>query len=185
MSVSLFAPERIFLVGLPGAGKTTLGCALASALDWPFLDLDAEIERAAGRSISVIFEDDGEEAFRTQEAAVLRHVGLAAPLVLATGGGTPCAHDSMDWLLAHGSVVWLDVAPAVIARRLALAPVVPVGNRPLLVAAAAASPQATESLLFALLGQTLEARAPFYGRAPHRLTGADLTADVLRSLLGL
>lgn len=178
------AAERIFLIGLPGAGKTTLGRALAAELGWPFLDLDAEIEREAGRTIGEIFEEEGEETFRTLEAAALRRVGLQAPLVLATGGGTPCFHDSMDWLLAHGRVVWLDVPPAVIVERLGAAEAPPVGNRPLLAAAAAASPKATKTLLSALLGQTLDARRPFYGRAPHSVSADVPTVAAIRAALG-
>ena len=154
------------------------------------MDLDQEVERATGRPISALFEEEGEDFFRIQEAAVLRLVGLGAPLVLATGGGTPCFHDSLDWLLAHGPVVWLDVPPAVIVGRLVRAPaasppgVVP-GNRPLLAAAAAASPQATETMLLALLTQTLSARAPFYARAPHHLRADNPTVAALRNELRL
>lgn len=181
--------ERIFLIGLPGAGKTTLARTLAAELNWQCADLDAEIERATGRSIGVLFEEEGEDFFRMQEAAVLRRVGLAAPLVLATGGGTPCFHDSLDWLLAHGAVVWLEVAPATIVGRLLTAPganpAAPAGHRPLLAAAAAASPQATETALIRLLDQTLAAREAFYARAPYRLVGPDFALGSLRMQLGL
>ncbi len=185
MAPDSFSPERIFLIGLPGAGKTTLGRALADALGWRFADLDAEIERAAGRSVGEMFEEEGEEFFRAQEAAMLRRVGLAAPLVLATGGGTPCFHDSLDWLLVHGPVVWLDVPPAIIVARLLTAGAAPVGQRPLLAAAAAASPKATETVLLGLLTQTLTVREGFYARAPHRLAGADLAVGPLRARLGV
>lgn len=184
MSINTFSPERIFLIGLPGVGKTTLGRALAEELGWLFADLDAEIERAAGRSVGALFEEEGEEFFRRQEAAVLRQVGRAVPLVLATGGGTPCFHDSLDWLLAHGAVVWLDVEPAIIVGRLLTPMALPVGSRPLLAAAAAASPQATAKALLGLLTQTLAAREVYYTRAPHRLAGPDLAVGPLRALLG-
>ena len=183
--MNLPTPERIFLIGLPGAGKTTLGRALATALDWPFADLDAEIEQATGRSVGELFEDEGEDFFRVQEADVLRHVGQAAPLVLATGGGTPCFHDSLDWLLARGAVVWLDVPPATIVERLLTATAAPVGTRPLLAAAATASPKATETMLLGLLTQTLTAREAFYARAPHHLAGPDIAVGMLRARLGL
>ncbi len=180
-----FSGKRIFLIGLPGAGKTTLGRTLALDLGWPFLDLDAEIEAHTGRSIGEVFEDEGEDFFRLLEARVLRQVGTATPVVLATGGGTPCFHDSLDWLLAHGTVVWLDVAPAAIIGRLVAASAAPLARRPLMAVAAAASPKATETALSALLAQTLEARTPFYARAPHRLAGTEATAAGLRARLGL
>lgn len=161
------AHERIFLIGLPGAGKTTLGRALAEALGWPFLDLDVVIEQVTGRTIAGIFRTDGEAAFRQLEAEQLRRVGLTTPLVLATGGGTPCYHDSMDWLLTHGRVVWLDVPPATIAARLATTAL---ADRPLL-AAADSRAEATPEALTALLLQTLAARQPFYAQAPWRCGG--------------
>ena len=185
MTTNTFAANRIFLVGLPGAGKTTQGQALAAALDWPFVDLDAEIERTQGRSVSAIFEEEGEDFFRVQEAAVLRQVGLRAPLILATGGGTPCFHDSLDWLLAHGQVLWLDVAPAVIVTRLLSASSASIGNRPLMAAAALSSPKATSTALLGLLNQTLTARAPFYGRATHRLTNSLAGVAAIRALIGV
>ena len=120
---------------------------------------------------------------------MLRHVGLATPLVLATGGGTPCFHESLAWLLAHGTVMWLDVPLATIVGRLLTTPAAPpaavIASRPLLAAAAAASPKATETMLLALLSQTLTAREPFYAQAPHRLRADNPTVAALRSQLGI
>lgn len=173
-------PRRIFLIGLPGSGKSTLGRALAAALGWPFLDLDDVIEAETGASIAALFASEGEIAFRRREAAALRRVAPAAPLVLATGGGTPCFHASMDWLLAHGHVVWLDVAPAVLAARLLAPASAPLAHRPLL---ATADPEtASMTSLTARLTLTLAARRPFYARAPYRCT-ADCTTSELRALL--
>ncbi len=159
------APERIFLVGLPGAGKTTCGRALAEGLGWPFLDLDEVISTEAGCSVAHLFQTEGEAAFRVREAAALRRVGVAAPLVLATGGGTPCFHGSLDWLLQHGKVVWLDTPPEIIAERL---PISQIAARPLLLEAHGGNLQATREALAILLKQTLSARLPFYARAPWR-----------------
>ena len=79
--------DRVYLIGLPGSGKTTLGRRLAAELGWPFVDLDEAIEQEAGRLIADIFGMEGEAGFREREAATLRRVGLQTPLVLATGGG--------------------------------------------------------------------------------------------------
>lgn len=184
MTNASFSEQRIFLIGLPGAGKTTLGRALAQEMAWPFVDLDEAIEQRTGTSVADIFRTQGEAVFRQLEAEELRRVGLAAPLVLATGGGTPCFHDSMPWLLAHGRVVWLDVPPAAIADRLAANAL---SDRPLLAAAGAGPhPEATAEPLARLLKQTLTARQPFYARAPWHYGGPDTgSATALRQLLGL
>lgn len=179
MRSSNHSKERIFLIGLPGAGKTTLGQALATTRGWPFIDLDQAIELAVGRPIAAIFQQNGEAAFRQIEADILRVVGLDTPLVLATGGGTPCFHDSMAWLLAHGQVLWLDVAPADIARRLLASPPSTLANRPLL-ATSVALPEATlaEALfsLSAYLTRTLDARRAFYALAPYKIAESSLQA---------
>jgi shikimate kinase len=185
-----FAPsspsaQRVFLIGLSGVGKTTFGQTMAETLGWPFLDLDAAIAQAAGTAVTELFRTHGEAAFRELEAATLRRVGLATPLVLATGGGTPCFHQSMDWLLAHGRVVWLDLPPATIAQRLLHAAPEALVSRPLLAAASTGSPQATETTLADFLTQTLAARAPFYHRAPDRLTSPDLDSASWQAMLNL
>jgi shikimate kinase len=172
-------PARIFLIGLPGAGKTTLGRALAAELGWPFVDLDEAIAAEAGCSVAALFQAEGEAAFRLREAAVLRRVGVTEPLVLATGGGTPCFHDSLDWLLAHGQVVWLQAPLKTIANRLMASAV---QSRPLLAAAENNTPEATLEALFVLLEQTLASRLPFYARAPWQ-SGFGETAAGLRARL--
>jgi len=77
----------IALVGMMGAGKTTVGRRLAAALDLPFFDADAEIEAAAGMSVSELFARHGEESFRRGEAQVIERLLAGEPIVLATGGG--------------------------------------------------------------------------------------------------
>ena len=170
------ARQRLFLIGLPGAGKTTLGRAIARTTGGPFVDLDEEIERETGQSIATLFQQHGEASFRALEAAVLRRAGQATPLVMATGGGTPCFHESIDWLLNQGHVIWLDIAPSVIAARLLTSAADGLAARPLLFAAASQGHAAGSQLaLINFLDQTLAARLPFYSRAPYRLTA---TTDV-------
>ena len=94
---SALAGRSIVLVGLMGAGKTSIGRRLAARLGMPFYDADAEIELAAGRTIPEIFARYGEESFRDGERRVIRRLLSDEPLVLATGGGAfmhpacPCA----------------------------------------------------------------------------------------------
>ena len=97
----------IALIGLMGAGKSSVGRRLARRLDLPFLDADSEIEAAAGRSIADIFEELGEAAFRDGERRVIARL-LAGPThVLATGGGAFIDSECRALLLARTTVVWL------------------------------------------------------------------------------
>ena len=95
--LSILRPVRgvrpLFLVGMMGAGKSTVGLALARRLRRPFVDSDAEVERRAGKSIAQIFSEDGEAAFRLQEASVLADLGSGEPaVVVALGGGAIAVH---------------------------------------------------------------------------------------------
>jgi len=80
-------PARVVLVGFMGAGKSTVGPLVAQRLAWTFLDLDDDIEAAAGRTVPEIFATDGEAAFRAAERAAAERAGRRERLVLATGGG--------------------------------------------------------------------------------------------------
>ncbi len=95
------------LVGLMGAGKTTIGRRLAQALDLPFVDADAEIEKAAGCTIAEIFERHGEAEFRRGERRVLERLLTSQPKVLATGGGAFMDAGVRTLIKAHAVSIWL------------------------------------------------------------------------------
>lgn len=99
----------IVLVGFMGAGKTTVGAALASALGKPFVDIDRLIEESEGRSISRIFEENGEEDFRTIEHETISLVLEGPDSVVALGGGAVEHHGTTD-LLAKHFVVYLQIS---------------------------------------------------------------------------
>lgn len=100
---------KIFLIGMPGSGKTTLGQQVAKHLGIAFVDLDAEIEKAEQRSISEIFSQKGEDYFRLLESRLLREWAASAlSFVMATGGGAPCFHKGMDVINEYGVSVFLD-----------------------------------------------------------------------------
>jgi len=103
----LNAPSNVFLVGLMGAGKTTVGRALAKKLDKQFIDSDHEIEARSGVSIPVIFEIEGEAGFRQREADVIRNLTAREDIVLATGGGAILRPENRELLKSRGTVVYL------------------------------------------------------------------------------
>ncbi len=98
---------NIFLVGLMGAGKTTLGRELSRQLGKTFYDADREIEHRTGVKIPVIFEIEGEAGFRAREAAVIQDLAQKQDIVLATGGGAVLLPENRALLRAHGTVVYL------------------------------------------------------------------------------
>ena len=97
----------IFLVGLMGAGKTTIGRALAKKLNKRFVDSDHEIESRTGTTIPVIFEIEGEESFRRREADVIRELSAQQDIVLATGGGAILRAETREYLKQRGTVIYL------------------------------------------------------------------------------
>ena len=161
----------VVLVGPPGAGKTTVGGLVADALGVPFRDVDADIEAVAGKSISDIFVDDGEEQFRALERRAVAAALEEFDGVLALGGGAILAETTRAALAGH-TVVYLSVELADAISRVGLGQ-----GRPLL----ALNPRAT-------LRHLLEQRRPLYdevatltvttdGRTPE-----DITAEILKWL---
>ena len=110
---------RVILIGPMGSGKTTIGQLLASQLGIPFRDTDHVIEEKAGKSVSDIFLEDGEDEFRILEKKVLRDELLSDNTVLALGGGAPISVDAQSALRAIASpVVYLDISLATVAPRI-------------------------------------------------------------------
>jgi shikimate kinase len=103
--------DNVFLVGLMGAGKTTVGRSLAAELGKTFHDTDHEIERRTGVKIALIFEIEGETGFRAREAQVVDQLTQLSGVVLATGGGAVLAAENRKHLAARGVVVYLHGQP--------------------------------------------------------------------------
>ncbi len=107
----------LYLVGMMGAGKSTVGRFLAQRLGYQFFDTDAVIEQVTGQGIPDIFQQQGEAAFRSLETQVLADLCRYPRLVVATGGGI--VQTPTNWgYLQHGVVIWLDVDPAILRQRL-------------------------------------------------------------------
>ena len=109
--------KPIVLIGLMGAGKTTVGRRLAQRMRLPFVDADHEIEAAAGMTVADIFERFGEPYFRDGERRVISRLVDGAPKVIATGGGAFMNEGTRALILERGIAVWLDAEPAVLADR--------------------------------------------------------------------
>src|SRR4051794_1958970 len=108
---------NVYLVGLMGAGKTSVGKLLARRLGKVFYDCDHEIERATGVRVPVIFDIEGEAGFRAREGRVLTDLVQRSPVVLATGGGAVLAEQNRKLLKQHGTVVYLCASPHDLWRR--------------------------------------------------------------------
>ena len=109
--------RTVVLVGLMGVGKTTVGRRLAKALDLPFKDADAEIEQAAGRSVSEIFAERGEAEFRAGERRVIARLLEGPPIVLATGGGAFLDPGTRALVRQRAVSIWLRADLDVLVRR--------------------------------------------------------------------
>ncbi len=107
----------MWLVGLMGAGKTTVGQRLAELLARPFVDTDVEIERAAGRSVAEIFAAEGEAGFRARERAAVDRAAAAGPRVVSLGGGAIAQPGMAERLGEAGTIVYLRARPATLVAR--------------------------------------------------------------------
>lgn len=112
-------PRPIALVGLPGAGKTRVGKALAARLGCGFADSDDEVARHSGASVAAIFADQGEDTFRALERDSIKRLFNAGAEVIALGGGAFEDPSTRAFLLTNALVIWLDVPEQVLLERLA------------------------------------------------------------------
>ncbi|MBR0692114.1 shikimate kinase [Bradyrhizobium lablabi] len=155
-------PRSIVLVGMMGAGKSTIGRRIAARLHLPFTDADTEIEAAAGMSISDIFEIHGEPYFRDGEARVIARILDGGPTVLATGGGAFMREETRLRIRSKAVSIWLKADPDIIMRRVRRR-----ADRPLL---QTPNPEATVSRL---LGE----REPVYQTADVTIASRDVPHD--------
>jgi shikimate kinase len=151
--------RSVVLVGMMGAGKSTIGRRLSVRLALPFLDADVEIEAAAGMSIPDIFESRGEADFRDGEVRVIARLLDSGPAVIATGGGAVMRQETRDRIRAKAVSIWLKVDTDVIMRRVKRR-----SDRPLL---QTADPEATVERL-------IREREPVYGQADATVWSRDV-----------
>lgn len=147
-----------------GTGKTTAGRELAKRLDWTFYDLDHYIEARYLKTISQIFEDEGETKFREIESNMLKEVGEFENVVIACGGGTPCFFDNMEFMKQQGKTIYLKASAEALTKRLISCKV---NKRPLIQGK-------SEAELLDYVSENLEKREPFYSEAEIVFTTEDL-----------
>lgn len=166
--------SKLYLIGLPGSGKTTLGKQLARQLNVTFIDLDLVIEQHEGKPIKDLFNEKGEDYFRAVESATLKKISTNFPaFVMATGGGTPCFHENIHVMNQSGTTVYLDVPASEITRRILSSASV---ERPLL---AGLGKDALKDKIEFLRTH----RAPFYKKATITISKTDITLpDILATL---
>jgi shikimate kinase len=150
--------RTVALVGMMGAGKSSVGRRLAARLDVPFRDADSEIETAAGCSVSEIFERYGEPAFRDGERRVIARLLAEAPHVLATGGGAFMDVKTREAIRAHAVSIWIKAPVEILLQRVKRR-----DNRPLL---KTGDPRAT-------LERLLKEREPIYAEADLTIESED------------
>src|SRR5215212_820389 len=151
--------RSVVLVGMMGAGKSTIGRRLSARLRLPFLDADTEIESAAGMSITDIFENHGEPHFRAGEARVIARLLDGGPAVLATGGGAFMREETRHRIGSQAVSIWLKADADIIMKRVKRR-----ADRPLL---QTADPAAT-------VGRLIEEREPVYRHADLTIWSRDV-----------
>jgi len=151
--------RSVVLVGMMGAGKSTIGRRLSARLRLPFLDADIEIEAAAAMSIPEIFEAHGEPHFRDGEARVIARLLDSGPAVIATGGGAFMREETRRRIRLHAVSIWLKADADIIMRRVKRRV-----DRPLL---QTADPAAT-------VGRLIEEREPIYQHADLTIWSRDV-----------
>jgi len=161
----LLGHRSIVLIGMMGVGKSSIGRRLGARLGVPFVDADAEIEKAAGMSIADIFARHGEADFRSGEARVIARLLEGGPQVLATGGGAVMIADTRAAIKAKGVSIWLSADFDVLMRRILKRK----NDRPML---QTADPAAT-------LRQLLTEREPIYAQADIAVHSREVPHDAI------
>lgn len=148
--------RRIIIIGYMGAGKTTVGRALAAELGIEFYDLDWYIESRMRKTVKQLFDEMGEEGFRKIEHNMLHEVAEFENVVISCGGGTPCFFDNMAYMNQQGDTVYLKASPEILYKHLKMGKSV----RPLLL-------NKTPEEVQVFITEQLANREPYYSRAKY------------------
>lgn len=170
-NVSLNQP-KIFLIGMMGSGKSFWAEKLKKKLKVPAYDLDALVEMMEEKTITEIFQEDGEEYFRKAEAKMLRLFSEKKQFILSCGGGTACFNDNMKWMNKTGITIWIDESVETLSERLLSQK----EHRPLIKGLG-------NEKLPAYLSDKLEERRPFYSEARYTVGGAKLSEATFTKII--
>ncbi len=166
------AADKIFLIGMMGAGKTYWAQKMAKWNKCVGYDLDALIEMNEEKTIAEIFEEEGEEYFRKVEAKILRWFKEKKKFIIATGGGTPCFQENMSWMKKEGLVIWLDPSLEVLVNRLSLEK----QQRPLIASL-------NDNEIAAFIENKLVERHSYYAQAHYRINTDSMNEASMKKLI--
>ena len=174
--------RRVIIVGYMGAGKTTVGRALAKELGMQFYDLDWYIEGRMRKTVPQLFAERGEDGFRQVERTMLHEAAEFEDIILSCGGGTPCFFDNMEYMNSRGDTVYLKASPEVLCAHLRMGKT----RRPLLEGK-------TPEQLLGFVTEQLARREQYYMQARHVLDvnlldnyeKIKVSVDRLRSMLDI
>lgn len=163
---------RYFIIGFMGSGKTYWGKQWSEASGLPFYDLDEEIEKKEGKSVSAIFAEKGEDAFRKMEADMLALFYKKDDFILSCGGGTPCFHNNMKQMNNHGATIYLQSTVEELVQRLHAEK----ETRPLIAGM-------NDEVLAEFISNKLNERNSFYNQAMYHLPTRYMNIDNFQKII--
>lgn len=155
-----------------GTGKSYWAQKIADTYNMEWTDLDAQIEKDTSMTIKEIFATEGESFFREKEKEMLHKMTDFANIIIATGGGTPCFHDNMQWMNNNGITIWIDEPVEVLAQRLTKEK----AHRPLI-------KDLNDEELLHFLAIKLSKRSKFYSQCRHHLQAGNISAHSFAEII--
>lgn len=161
---------KVYILGFPGSGKSTIARRLASYMKCNYADMDKLIEQYTNMSISEYFARNGQNAFRETEQQILLHTADMHNTIIAVGGGTPCYYNNMEFMNNRGITVYLQMNDKALYSRLKNHTM----HRPLM---------AGEENLQQYITRTLQEREPYYTQAKIHINGLNVNVPLLASVI--